>query len=90
GILHRDCSLNNSMIEDDGNRSHGTLIDWEFAVFIAQGQKYARGGTVSLIFSKACIHLLISTIRAQCLSCRDHSCSSSQRLLIASQHLNAA
>ncbi|KAG1842842.1 hypothetical protein F4604DRAFT_1938561 [Suillus subluteus] len=31
GILHRDCSLNNAMIEDDGNGSHGTLINWEFA-----------------------------------------------------------
>ncbi|KAG1789203.1 uncharacterized protein HD556DRAFT_1447263 [Suillus plorans] len=45
GILHRDCSLNNSMIEDDSNGSHGTLIDWEFAVRILQGQKYAIGGT---------------------------------------------
>ncbi|KAG1859221.1 hypothetical protein F4604DRAFT_1930759 [Suillus subluteus] len=31
GILHRDCSLNNAMIEDDGNGTHGLLIDWEFA-----------------------------------------------------------
>ncbi|KAG2119810.1 uncharacterized protein F5147DRAFT_523616, partial [Suillus discolor] len=45
GILHRNCSLNNSMIEDDGEGPHGTLIDWEFAVYIDQGQKYARGGT---------------------------------------------
>ncbi|KAG2139641.1 uncharacterized protein EDB93DRAFT_1253058 [Suillus bovinus] len=36
GILHRDCSLNNSMIEDD--------------VFIAQGQKYARGGMGTMPF----------------------------------------
>ncbi|KAG2146609.1 uncharacterized protein EDB93DRAFT_1250892 [Suillus bovinus] len=50
GILHRDCSLNNSMIEDDSNGSHGTLIDWEFAMFIAQGQKYARGGTGTMPF----------------------------------------
>ncbi|KAG2056650.1 hypothetical protein BDR06DRAFT_970011 [Suillus hirtellus] len=49
GILH-NCSLNNSMIEDDGNGSHGTLIDWEFTVFIAQGQKYARGGTGTMPF----------------------------------------
>lgn len=47
GILHRDCSLNNAMIEDDGDGSHGTLIDWEFAVHILAGQKYAIGGTVS-------------------------------------------
>ncbi|KAG2157190.1 hypothetical protein DEU56DRAFT_905854 [Suillus clintonianus] len=50
GILHCDCSLNNSMIEDDGDGSHRTLIDWEFTVFIAQGQKYARGGTGTLPF----------------------------------------
>ncbi|KAG2061018.1 hypothetical protein BDR06DRAFT_966820 [Suillus hirtellus] len=40
GILHQDCSLNNSMIEDGDNGSHGTLIDWEFAVHILTGQKY--------------------------------------------------
>ncbi|KAG1887912.1 uncharacterized protein F5891DRAFT_1199481 [Suillus fuscotomentosus] len=45
GILHRDCSLNNSMIEDDGHGSHGTLIDWEFTVRILTGQKYAIRGT---------------------------------------------
>ncbi|KAG2123990.1 hypothetical protein DEU56DRAFT_712040, partial [Suillus clintonianus] len=28
-VIHRDCSLNNAMIEDDGNGSHGTLINWE-------------------------------------------------------------
>ncbi|KAG1841641.1 hypothetical protein C8R48DRAFT_559898, partial [Suillus tomentosus] len=31
GILHRDCSVNNAMIEDDGNGTNGLLIDWEFA-----------------------------------------------------------
>ncbi|KAG1824626.1 uncharacterized protein BJ212DRAFT_1295752 [Suillus subaureus] len=41
----RNCSLNNSMIEDDGNGSYGTLIDWEFTVHILQGQKHAIGGT---------------------------------------------
>ncbi|KAG1875906.1 hypothetical protein C8R48DRAFT_768760 [Suillus tomentosus] len=50
GILHRDCSLNNWMIEDDGEGPHGTLIDWEFAVYIDQGQKYARGGTGTIPF----------------------------------------
>ncbi|KAG1815128.1 uncharacterized protein BJ212DRAFT_1481665 [Suillus subaureus] len=50
GVLHRDCSLNNSMIKDDGNRSHGTLVDWEFAIFIAQGQKYVRGGMGTMPF----------------------------------------
>ncbi|KAG1851432.1 hypothetical protein DFJ58DRAFT_728873 [Suillus subalutaceus] len=50
GILHRDCSLNNTMIEDDGDGSHGTLIDWEFTVHILEGQKYAIGGTGTLPF----------------------------------------
>ncbi|KAG1844886.1 hypothetical protein C8R48DRAFT_780104 [Suillus tomentosus] len=49
-ILHRDCSLNNAMIEDDGKESYGTLIDWEFAVHILEGQKYAIGGTGTLPF----------------------------------------
>ncbi|KAG1722132.1 uncharacterized protein EDB91DRAFT_1256195 [Suillus paluster] len=30
-VLHHDCSLNNAMIGDDGNGSHGMSIDWEFA-----------------------------------------------------------
>ncbi|KAG2086080.1 uncharacterized protein F5147DRAFT_588701, partial [Suillus discolor] len=34
GILHRDYSLNNAMIWDDGSGGWGTLIDWEFAVHI--------------------------------------------------------
>ncbi|KAG2127095.1 hypothetical protein DEU56DRAFT_700850, partial [Suillus clintonianus] len=44
-VLHRDCSLNNSMIEDDGNGSQGMLIDWEFAVKIAKNETYTVGGT---------------------------------------------
>ncbi|KAG0694252.1 hypothetical protein DFH29DRAFT_1006511 [Suillus ampliporus] len=43
-------SLNNAMIKDDGDGSHGTLIDWEFAVRILQGQKYAIGGMGTLPF----------------------------------------
>ncbi|KAG2359800.1 hypothetical protein BDR07DRAFT_1378415 [Suillus spraguei] len=44
GILHRDCSLHNAMIEDvNGN---GMLIDWEFAVAVTSNNKYALGGTV--------------------------------------------
>ncbi|KAG1880183.1 hypothetical protein F4604DRAFT_1922866 [Suillus subluteus] len=50
GILHRDCSLNNAMIEDDGDRTHGLLIDWEFTVHIDAGRKYAIGGTGTLPF----------------------------------------
>lgn len=51
GILHRDCSLNNSIIEDDGNGSHGTMIDWEFAVRILQSNHYPISGTVSVLLS---------------------------------------
>ncbi|KAG0695457.1 hypothetical protein DFH29DRAFT_1005434 [Suillus ampliporus] len=49
-ILHHDCSLNNAMIEDDGDGTHGLLIDWEFAVHIDPGQKCAIGGTGTLPF----------------------------------------
>ncbi|KAG2130741.1 hypothetical protein DEU56DRAFT_954656 [Suillus clintonianus] len=49
-VLHRDCSLNNSMIEDDGNGSQGMLIDWEFAVKIAKNETYTVGGTGTLPF----------------------------------------
>ncbi|KAG1895577.1 uncharacterized protein F5891DRAFT_1194099 [Suillus fuscotomentosus] len=38
-VLHRDCSLNNAMIEDDGDGTHGMLIDWEFAVEIVRGNQ---------------------------------------------------
>ncbi|KAG2104745.1 uncharacterized protein F5147DRAFT_530173, partial [Suillus discolor] len=47
GILHRDCCLNNAMIEDNGNGTRGLLIDWEFTVHIYADQKYVIGGTVS-------------------------------------------
>ncbi|KAG2092810.1 uncharacterized protein F5147DRAFT_779553 [Suillus discolor] len=50
GILYRDCSLNNAMIWDDGNGGQGTLIDWEFAVHIVAGRKYAISGTGTLLF----------------------------------------
>ncbi|KAG1801325.1 uncharacterized protein HD556DRAFT_1438366 [Suillus plorans] len=50
GILHHDCSLNNAMIWDDGNGGQGTLINWEFAVHIVAGRKYAIGGTGTLPF----------------------------------------
>lgn len=50
GILHCDCSVNNAMIEDDGNGTNGLLIDWEFAVHIHAGQKYVIGGMGTLPF----------------------------------------
>ncbi|KAG2744085.1 hypothetical protein P692DRAFT_20746369 [Suillus brevipes Sb2] len=49
-VLHRDCSLFNAMIEDDGNGTHGMLIDWEFAVKILKNQSYTVGGTGTLPF----------------------------------------
>ncbi|KAG1765881.1 hypothetical protein EV702DRAFT_1204407 [Suillus placidus] len=49
-VLHRDSSLNNVMIEDDGDGSHGMLIDWEFAVDIVEGEQYVVGGTGTLPF----------------------------------------
>ncbi|KAG1747487.1 hypothetical protein EDD22DRAFT_851084 [Suillus occidentalis] len=75
GILHYDCSLNNSMIEDDGNGSCGTLIDWEFSVFITQGQKYARGRTLSEAVS--------SIVTPECsLKCASNSYMVPARLII--------
>ncbi|KAG1767509.1 hypothetical protein EDD22DRAFT_949965 [Suillus occidentalis] len=47
-VLHRDCSLFNAMIEDNGNGTHGMLIDWEFAVKILKNQSYTVGGTLHL------------------------------------------
>lgn len=46
-ILHRDCSLNNIMIEDCEGDSRGALIDWEFASRIASDNMYPADGTVS-------------------------------------------
>ncbi|KAG2149237.1 hypothetical protein DEU56DRAFT_908936 [Suillus clintonianus] len=75
GILHRDCSLNNSMIKDDGDRSHGTLIDWEFAVFIAQGQKYTRGGTGTLPFmSRSLLFQLSEAVSSVATLCFEFPC----------------
>jgi hypothetical protein len=49
-VLHRDCSLNNSMIEDTKDGSRGALIDWEFAARITSDNMYSAGGTVSALF----------------------------------------
>ncbi|KAG1890837.1 hypothetical protein F4604DRAFT_1949197 [Suillus subluteus] len=51
GILHRDCSLYNTMIEDkDDGSSNGMLIDWEFAVRILPDDHYPLGGTGTVPF----------------------------------------
>ncbi|KAG1846444.1 hypothetical protein F4604DRAFT_1936431 [Suillus subluteus] len=50
-VLHHDASLNNAMIkEDDGDGSHGMLVDWEFTVDIVEGEQYVVGGTGTLPF----------------------------------------
>ncbi|KAG0694171.1 hypothetical protein DFH29DRAFT_1006564 [Suillus ampliporus] len=44
-ILHCDCSLYNTMIEDkDDGSSNGMLIDWEFTVCILEDGHYPLGG----------------------------------------------
>ncbi|KAI6030964.1 hypothetical protein F5J12DRAFT_779972 [Pisolithus orientalis] len=45
GVLHRDCSINNTMIEDFANGSHGFLLDWEFAVWVMLQGEYDLGST---------------------------------------------
>lgn len=47
GVLHRDCSLNNAMIEDTEDGARGFLLDWEFAVEINEQNEYDMCGTVS-------------------------------------------
>ncbi|KAG1836201.1 hypothetical protein DFJ58DRAFT_735127 [Suillus subalutaceus] len=49
-VLHRDCSLNNSMIEDTKDGSRGALIDWEFAARITSDNMYSAGGTGTIPF----------------------------------------
>ncbi|KAG2361789.1 hypothetical protein BDR07DRAFT_1485481 [Suillus spraguei] len=63
GILHQNCSLNNTMIEDDGNGSHGTLINWEFAACILQSNHYPISGTGRVPFmSQKLLHQLSDAI----------------------------
>ncbi|KAI6144476.1 hypothetical protein BKA82DRAFT_30608 [Pisolithus tinctorius] len=50
GVLHRDCSINNTMIEDFANGSHGFLLDWEFAVQVTLQGEYDLGGTGTVPF----------------------------------------
>ncbi|KAG2754114.1 hypothetical protein P692DRAFT_20870364 [Suillus brevipes Sb2] len=67
GILHRDCSLNNSMIEDDGNGEGSTI------------QLRVQLITVGSDCLAAMVKNTLEVGQAQCLSCRDRSCSSSQK-----------
>lgn len=48
-VLHRDCSLFNAMIGDNGSGTYGMLIDWEFAVRILKNESYTVGGTISIL-----------------------------------------
>jgi len=50
GILHRDVSPFNVLIDDSADEFQGMLIDWEFAVEITVRQKYSIGGTMSSFF----------------------------------------
>ena len=50
GILHRDISPFNVLIDDSADEFQGMLIDWEFTVEITVQQKYNIGGTVSFFF----------------------------------------
>ncbi|KIO09339.1 hypothetical protein M404DRAFT_21903 [Pisolithus tinctorius Marx 270] len=50
GVLHRDCSINNTMIEDFANGSRGFLLDWEFAVRVTLQGEYDLGGTGTVPF----------------------------------------
>ncbi|KAG1848103.1 hypothetical protein F4604DRAFT_1687831 [Suillus subluteus] len=49
-VLHHDASLNNAIIKDDGDGSHGMLVDWEFVVDIVEGKQYVVSGTGTLPF----------------------------------------
>ena len=46
-VLHRDCSINNTMIKDTEGGARGFFLDWEFAVQINNRNEYEIGGTVS-------------------------------------------
>ncbi|KAI5997655.1 hypothetical protein F5J12DRAFT_785117 [Pisolithus orientalis] len=48
GVLHRDCSINNTMIEDFTNVLHSFLLNWEFAVWVMLQGEYDLGGTMIL------------------------------------------
>ncbi|KAI5999761.1 hypothetical protein F5J12DRAFT_784540 [Pisolithus orientalis] len=48
GVLHQDCSINNTMIKDFTNGSHSFLLDWEFAVRVMLQGEYDLGGTEAI------------------------------------------
>ncbi|KAI5984929.1 hypothetical protein F5J12DRAFT_787488 [Pisolithus orientalis] len=48
GVLHQDCSINNTMIEDFTNGSHNFLLDWEFAVQVTLQGEYDLGGAEAI------------------------------------------
>ncbi|KAG1830052.1 hypothetical protein DFJ58DRAFT_737130 [Suillus subalutaceus] len=62
-ILHRDCSLNNAMIEDIRGGSRGVLIDWEFAMRITKDDMYPTGGTGTIPFMS--VHALTEMAQIQ-------------------------
>ncbi|KAG2114206.1 uncharacterized protein F5147DRAFT_650015 [Suillus discolor] len=64
-ILHRDCSLNNSMIEDTDDGSRGALIDWEFAARITSDNLYPAGGTGTIPFMSIDVIQAMSTLEYQ-------------------------
>ena len=74
------------MIVDDSDGSYGTLIDWEFAMRIIEGDHYTIGGTVSnLLFL---MNVALTTIRGQCHLCHGNFSISSPRLLERSPHVS--
>lgn len=64
-ILHRDCSLNNAMIEDIDGGSRGALIDWEFAACITSDDLYTAGGTGTIPFMSIDVLDAIGTLEYQ-------------------------
>ncbi|KAI6015336.1 hypothetical protein F5J12DRAFT_781332 [Pisolithus orientalis] len=48
GVLHQDCSINNTMIKDFANGSCSFLLDWEFAVWVTLQGEYDLGSTEAI------------------------------------------
>ncbi|KAF9218727.1 hypothetical protein BS17DRAFT_770497 [Gyrodon lividus] len=69
GVLHWDCSMNNAMIEDNEDGSHGLLLDWEFSVQITKLGRYKLGGMGTLPFLLInLLHQLQKVVKASKLS----------------------
>lgn len=64
-VLHRDCSLNNAMIEDIDGGSRGALIDWEFAARITSDDLYTNGGTGTIPFMSIDVLMAMGTLEYQ-------------------------